>query len=59
MGDRRAAGAHALPAGSYTFMPPEMRHFAWAEGETVIQLATIGPWEIHYVNPSDDPRRRQ
>jgi hypothetical protein len=50
--------AHALPAGSYTFMEPGMRHFAWAEGETVVQLATIGPWKINYVNPADDPRRQ-
>jgi quercetin dioxygenase-like cupin family protein len=50
--------AQTLPAGSYSFMPPGMRHYAWTEGETILQLATIGPWEINYVNPSDDPRRR-
>ena len=60
MGDRFGEGdARRLPAGSYAFMPPGMRHFAWAEGETVIQIATLGPWEIHYVNPADDPRRRR
>jgi quercetin dioxygenase-like cupin family protein len=53
------AAARALPAGSYTSMPAGMRHFAWAEGETVIQVATEGPWGITYVNPSDDPRRKQ
>ena len=50
--------ATALPAGAYSSMPPEMRHFAWTEGETVLQLATIGPWAITYVNPADDPRRK-
>ncbi len=47
-----------LKAGSYTSMPPGMRHFAIAEGETVVQLTTVGPWEINYVNPEDDPRLR-
>jgi quercetin dioxygenase-like cupin family protein len=51
------AAAPALPAGSYSFMQPGMKHFAWAEGETEIQLATIGPWAINYLNPADDPRR--
>ncbi|MFW6076903.1 MAG: cupin domain-containing protein [Hyphomicrobiales bacterium] len=44
-------------AGSYTVMPSRMRHFVVAEGETVIQITTVGPWEINYVNPADDPRR--
>jgi quercetin dioxygenase-like cupin family protein len=47
----------AMGPGSYTSMPPGMRHFAIAEGETVIQLTSVGPWVIHYVDPDDDPRR--
>lgn len=48
-----------LEAGSYTSMPPEMVHYAIAEGETVIQLTSVGPWIINYVNPEkDDPRER-
>lgn len=50
--------AEPLEAGSYFSMPPEMVHYAVTEGETVIQLTTIGPWEIHYINPEDDPRKR-
>jgi quercetin dioxygenase-like cupin family protein len=53
------AAAEALTAGSYTSMPKEMVHFAIAEGETVVQLTSVGPWEIHYVNPEDDPRQRE
>lgn len=48
--------ATALPAGSYTSMPPGMVHYAVAEGETVVQLTSVGPWEINYANPDDDPR---
>lgn len=58
-GDRLdRAAAERLPAGTYTSLPPRTRHFAIAEGETVIQLTSVGPWVINYVNPADDPRRR-
>lgn len=58
-GDKLNTGSgHALPAGSYTAMPAGMRHYAWAEGPTVIQINTMGPWDIIYVNPSDDPRKQ-
>jgi anti-sigma factor ChrR (cupin superfamily) len=53
------SAATALPAGSYSSMQPGMKHFGWAEGETVVQTATEGPWGITYVNPSDDPRRKR
>ena len=46
----------SLPAGSFGFWPAGMKHTAWSEGETVIQLHGIGPWQINYVNPADDPR---
>lgn len=51
--------AMALEAGAYTAMPPGMRHYAIARGDTVIQLTSTGPWQIAYVNPADDPRRRE
>jgi quercetin dioxygenase-like cupin family protein len=46
-----------MPAGTFAFWPAGMRHFAWAKGETVLQLHGVGPWTITYVNPSDDPRK--
>jgi quercetin dioxygenase-like cupin family protein len=52
--DRSAA--QTLTAGTYSFWPPGMKHTAWSGGETVIQLHGIGPWQINYVNPADDPR---
>lgn len=51
--------AQSLPTGSYTSMPPGMVHYAMAEGETIIQLTSVGPWEINYVNPEHDPRTRE
>lgn len=54
--DREAT--EKMTPGSYTTMPPGMRHFVFAEGETVVQLTSMGPWEINYLNPEDDPRKR-
>ena len=48
----------ALPAGSFFALAPGMEHFAFADEETVIQLNSIGPWGLTYVNPKDDPRQR-
>jgi quercetin dioxygenase-like cupin family protein len=45
-----------MPTGSFGYWPPGMRHFGWAEGETILQLHGTGPWTITYVNPADDPR---
>ena len=58
MGEKFDAGAgRELPTGSYAVMPAGARHFAWAKGETVIQVSGVGPFEITYVNPADDPRK--
>jgi quercetin dioxygenase-like cupin family protein len=48
-----------LPAGSFALMPAQMHHFAWTSEETVLQLHGVGPWQIHYINPADDPRTQQ
>ena len=45
-----------LPAGTYGTWPPDMKHFAWAKGETVVQFHGEGPWTIDYLNKADDPR---
>ena len=52
--DEKAGQAYA--PGSFAWMAPHMKHYAWATGETVIQLHGTGPWGITYVNPADDPR---
>ena len=45
-----------MPAGTFAYWPAGMKHFAWAKGETVVQVHAIGPWKIDYLNPADDPR---
>jgi hypothetical protein len=53
------AKTKALPAGSISIMEPKMHHFAWIGEETVVQLSGMGPWGITFVNPADDPRKKQ
>ncbi len=45
-----------FPAGSFVVVEPGMAHYAFAGGETVVQINSIGPWAVNYVNPADDPR---
>jgi quercetin dioxygenase-like cupin family protein len=59
MGDTFDASKLAsLPPGTFAALEPGTRHFAEAEGETVLQLHGTGPWSLNYVNPADDPRQR-
>lgn len=52
--DREATTA--LEPGSFFAYPPSHVHFAYAEGETVVQLNSRGPWTITYVDEAEDPR---
>jgi quercetin dioxygenase-like cupin family protein len=57
MGDTFDAGKlTTLPPGTFGLIPPGMRHFARADKATVIQLHGVGPWELTYVNPADQPK---
>ena len=47
-----------LPAGSFFALSPGSAHYFYADEETAIQLNTVGPWGINYINPKDDPRQR-
>lgn len=50
--------AQVLTAGSLFACSPEMAHFIYADEEAVIQLNSVGPFTIAYVNPKDDPRKK-
>jgi len=45
----------ALKAGGFFSSGAKMRHYAWATGETIIQVSGMGPFDITYVDPKDDP----
>lgn len=46
--------AKEMPAGSYALMPKEMRHFAWAKGETIIQIHGAGPFKTYWVESVEE-----
>ena len=48
-----------FPAGSFAFLDPEMHHYAMASGEVIVQVHGAAPFQINYVNPSDDPSRKK
>jgi hypothetical protein len=57
MGDKAGEDVHAMAAGAYHFLPAKMHHSAAAKGETVVEIHGVGPFDIHYLNPADDPSR--
>ncbi len=60
LGDRFDADRlQAYPAGSVIVLPGNTSHFHWAKsGEYVSQVTAIGPLGLEYLDPRDDPRRR-
>ena len=60
MGERDdPARTTTLTTGGFTVLPAGMVHHARANGATEVQLSSMGPFDIRYGNPADDPRRQQ
>jgi len=60
MGDKLDEnGAMTFPPAGYAVMPARMHHFAFAKGETVVQVSGMGPFTLVYVNATDDPSGMQ
>ena len=57
MGDTMDAAGHELTAGGYHFLPGKMHHAAETKAETIVQLHGMGPFDIHYLDPADDPSK--
>lgn len=52
------AAVKALPAGSFVHLPAGMAHYAVMAVETVVQINGVGPFDVVYVDPKDDPRKQ-
>ncbi len=48
-----------LTAGGYAVAGANMHHFAWTKSGAVIQVHMMGPFQITYVNPTDDPSKKK
>jgi quercetin dioxygenase-like cupin family protein len=58
MGDSiDVAKSQRAKPGTTKTIPATMHHWAMARGRTVIQVAAMGPFQMTYVNASDDPQR--
>ena len=55
MGDTMDAPGSTLTPGGFHFLPGKMHHAAETKGETILQLDGMGPFDIHYLNPADNP----
>jgi len=51
--------AATLVRGGYAVAPAGMSHFAFTRAGATVQITANGPFEIVYVNPRDDPRRKR
>ncbi len=47
-----------LPPASFVHLPAGMPHYAVVEVETIVQINGVGPFDVTYVDPKDDPRKR-
>lgn len=61
MGDKvDKSNARALPPMGFASLPAMHHHWVYsANEEAVIDLSFYGPFQIHYVNPADDPSKMQ
>jgi quercetin dioxygenase-like cupin family protein len=59
MGDSMDAPAHELGPASFHYLPAKMHHAAEAKSETIVQVDGMGPFDIHYVNPADNPKNKE
>ena len=59
MGDKwDDASMKTFTAGAFATMPRKTAHYVTAKGETIVQVHATGPFELVYVNPKDDPRKK-
>lgn len=60
MGDKLdPAKLTPMHPGDFVSMPATMHHYAKAQTETIVQVHGMGPFQVNFVNPADDPRAKQ
>jgi quercetin dioxygenase-like cupin family protein len=52
------AAAKTLAAGRSVTMKAKMNHWVHAPAAATIQVSGMGPFQINYVDPKDDPRTK-
>ncbi len=52
------AKAKTLTVGDSVTMKAKMNHWVHAPAPATVQVSGMGPFQITYVNPKDDPRKK-
>lgn len=52
------AHAHAMKTGAYHHLPAKTHHFAFSKGPAVVQINGMGPFDLTYIDPKDDPSKK-
>jgi len=58
MGEGAQQHSATFGPGDYVLLPTRMQHAASTSGGVVLQVHGNGPFELNYVDPKDDPRKR-
>jgi quercetin dioxygenase-like cupin family protein len=58
MGDKLDPKAKGLGPGTFYSMPAQMHHWAHATKDTIVEVSAMGPFQLTYVNPEDDPSKQ-
>ena len=53
--DRNAKG---IKTSGFVHLPAGMPHFAFTSEETIVQINGTGPFDVVYIDPKDDPRKK-
>jgi hypothetical protein len=48
----------SFPATSFAYLDPSMHHYAMGSGETVVQIHGMAPLKFNYIDPNDDPSKK-
>ena len=49
--------AHEIKAGGFHHLPGKTHHYAYSKGPAVVQINAMGPFDIVYIDPKDDPSK--
>src|SRR5262252_1271379 len=50
-------GAHEIKAGGFHSIAAKTHHYAFSKAPTVVQINAVGPFDINYIDPNDDPSK--
>jgi uncharacterized RmlC-like cupin family protein len=48
----------SFPTASFAYLDPSMHHYVMTSGETVVQIHGVAPVKFNYVDPNDDPSKK-